>query len=180
MPPSAATGLVLFDAELRRTHVTPAAAALVDAAGSEWVQERVREVLRTGLPLTAAQGDRLHASFLPAHDTAGRLVGVGVSVEDISERSRAERSLRLLAETGALLESVQRASERLERIARLLVGAFADACVAELVERSRRRTVTVAHRDAAAAAALPEGVAEPGERRLDAPLMARGSLLGLL
>src|SRR4051794_4150067 len=133
---AAATGLVLFDAELRRTHATPAAGALLDAAGRAWVDVQLREVLRSGRSLTAARGERLHAAFHPVEDADGRLVGVGVSVEDVSERSRAERSLRLLAEAGALLEASQLAHERLEQIARLLVRGFADACAAELVERS--------------------------------------------
>src|SRR4051812_6338536 len=186
-------GLVFYFADGRCARANSALDGLaLDAAAEAWLEQRAREALRTGEPLLRAAHARLRASFYPVHE-AGRAVGVAVTVEDDSERSRAQAGLQLLADAGAVLESSLRAGERLEMLAAMLVDDYAEACVVELLQRGRLRTTAVAHRDPAAARALRErhdrdpipdavrmGCVERTTRRISAPLLARDGVLGVL
>src|SRR3954452_19751581 len=86
-------GLVFFfsDGRCAQTNGAP--------ADDAWLQERAREVLRTGAPLVGVAHEGLRASFYPVRDGA-ETVGVGVTLEDDSERSRAQAGLQLLADAG--------------------------------------------------------------------------------
>src|SRR4051794_35276402 len=136
----APVGLAFFDHDLRYTHINEALAAMGghpvaahlgrrpgDVLGDDgaWVEAGLREVLRTGLPLHDLGYDapplvpdgmprHFRVSLYPVRDDRGAITGVGASVEDVSTRRREEAGLRLLAETGAALESSLHAGERLE------------------------------------------------------------------
>src|SRR3954468_5924105 len=200
MPRSAAAlslaapfGLVFYFADGRCARANGVLDALaLDAAAETWLEERAHDALRTGEPLLGAAHAQLRASFYPVHE-AGRTVGVAVTVEDDSERSRAQAGLQLLADAGAVLESSLRAGERLEMLVAMLVDDYAEACVVELLQRGRLRTAAVAHRDPGAAHALRErhdrdpipdavrmGCVERTTRRISAPLLARDRVLGVL
>src|SRR5204862_3709097 len=131
------------------------AAPALGATADDWLKERAHEVLRTGEPLLGAACEGLRASFYPVRED-GETIGVGVTVERDSERSRAQASLQLLADAGAVLESSPRAGERLEMLVSMLAPGYAEGCTVELLHRGRLRIAAVAHRDGAAAARLRE------------------------
>jgi serine phosphatase RsbU (regulator of sigma subunit) len=216
----APVGLAFFDPELRFARVNESMAAMnrrpaaehagrraVEVLGSPagpWVEAHLRDVLASGEPLLDAElvGPQLadgrarrhfRVSFYPVRDARDEILGVGVSVEDVSDRWREESDLRLLARTGAVLESAVDADERLERLARLLVPGFAEGCVVELLDRGRLRTAAVAHRDPGAEDALRsmrdaaglsrvvrDGSTERTPDRIAVPLLARDRVLGAL
>jgi PAS domain S-box-containing protein len=215
----APVGLAFFDHDLRYTQVNEALAAMNGRAAAdhlglrpadflgpdgEWVETGLREVLLTGAPLRdltfaaaplVPDGRPRHfrASFYPVRDDHGAITGVGASVEDVSSRSREEAGLRLLAETGAALESALHAGDRLEELVRLLVPGYAESAVVELLLHGRLRTAAVAHRDPAAELALRAphaggglsavvrgGCVEYSPDHIAAPLVARGRVLGAL
>src|SRR3954470_23607891 len=173
-------GLAFFDADLRYTHVNDALAemngrSVADHLGARpsdvlpddgaWLEAGLREVLETGAPINDMTFDapsnepdgrprHFRASFYAVRDERGAVLGVGASIEDISSRRREEAGLRLLAQTGAALESSLHATERLEELVRLLVPGYVDSAVVELLLRGRLRTAAVAHRDPAAEAML--------------------------
>src|SRR3954470_18299395 len=149
----APVGLAFFDHDLRYTHVNEALAAMggrpvaehlglrpSDVFGAEgaWVETGLREVLATGQPLRDLSFDgeplvpdghprHFRVSFYPVRDSHGVTTGAGASVEDVSSHRREEAGLRLLAQTGAALESSLQAGERLETLVRLLVPGYAES-----------------------------------------------------
>jgi PAS domain S-box-containing protein len=215
----APVGLAFFDADLRYTHVNEALATMdghpvgehlgrrpADVLGPQggWIEARLRDVLGGGAPVrdssfdtpsTEPEGRPRHfrASFYPVRDERGAVLGVGASVEDVSSRRREEAGLRLLAQTGAALESSLHATDRLEELVRLLVPGYVESAVVELLLRGRLRVAAVAHRDPAAEAMLRAprdytvlssvirgGCVERSPDHLAAPLIARGRVLGAL
>ena len=74
-------------------------------------------------------------------------------VRDVTERARAERGLRLLAEAGARLAASPDYETTLAEVARLAVPALADYCIVDVVgEDGALRELAVAHADPAKAA----------------------------
>jgi serine phosphatase RsbU (regulator of sigma subunit)/PAS domain-containing protein len=190
-------GLGFFDADLRPTHVNDAMGTILVGPARPAVYAALQRVMQTRRALLdehiESHGRTYRASYYPVTAEGGRLVGAGVSLEDVSERARADQGLRLLAETGALLESPLRADDRLELLARLLVPRYADAAVIVTTERHTLRTAAVAHRTPAAEADLRaappeprlEHVARSGQldwtaERITVPLVARGRVLGAM
>src|SRR4051812_12875239 len=115
----APVGLAFYDTELRLAHANAALESLPHGA----IEDHLREVLLTGEPVAGvelvvapvepgAPPRRLRASFFPVRDETGLLVGIGATVDDVSERARTEAGLRLLSETGAALESSLRRAPR--------------------------------------------------------------------
>ncbi|WP_224368038.1 sensor histidine kinase [Hyalangium versicolor] len=120
-------------------------------------------------------------------------------VTDITERKRAEDSQRFLARAGSELASSLDDEATLERVARLAVPSWADACSIYLQEEDEPRCVASAHvddapepssRDAELAAvrrilasSMPELRREFSPRpqaSLRVPLVVRGQALGVL
>ncbi len=153
-------GLAVFDTRLRlvrtNTHLLPYAGLPADARGMRladflWaedagaLEERLREVLRTGHPLvnhTAlartledSRGGRvLTVSAFRLHEPSGRLMGVAAAFIDATEHHRARDRLDLLHEATVALGgslSVHRIGQALTEA---LVPALADAAAVDLAE----------------------------------------------
>jgi len=73
------------------------------------------------------------ASSSPFRDDAGHHRGAYVVVTDITERKKAERRERLLADAGQILAASMDEKERLCGLARLLVPRVADWCVVDVL-----------------------------------------------
>jgi PAS domain S-box-containing protein len=81
-------------------------------------------------------GTRFFAEVIdsPVVDESGNIIGIiGIS-HDISERRRLQQNERMLADIGALLAESITTTERVSRLATLLVRSFADICIILLVD----------------------------------------------
>ncbi|HLW48990.1 MAG TPA: PAS domain S-box protein [bacterium] len=116
-------------------------------------------------------GSRFDAQLTisPIHDDQGRVVAASSSTQDITERKRAERRQRFLADASAALVRSLDVAPTIDALAHLAVPALADCCTVHLVEDdgSLRHIVTV-HRDPAKAA-LARTWAEQRPSDPDAP-----------
>ena len=82
------------------------------------------------------------------------LRGFGKVFRDVTDRKRAEDSVRFLADAGASLAELVDYSSTLNRIANLAVGAFADWCVVDMInENGERERLAVTSSEAADARA---------------------------
>ena len=133
-----------------------------------------------------SEGVRLHKDgarfwaeslLTPLDDAAGRIEGHVVLTRDISERKRAEATLRLFVEAERLFLSVKDPDAAVDGLPRLLVPALADGCL--LVRVSPRGEVlprTLAHVAAdkeGLLRALMHGPALPLRERAGAPEPSR-------
>jgi PAS domain S-box-containing protein len=90
------------------------------------------------------------ATFVPRYDTAGRLDGYVVLVEDLTDEKRAAERAAFLAEARELLGSSIDTRSTLTQLARLAVPRLADWCVVELVtEDGTTPQLEIAHADPA-------------------------------
>ena len=105
------------------------AAILERLARTDWHEEggEVRLVRADGSVCWAL------GSSSPFRDDAGRHRGAYVVVTDITERKKAERRERLLADAGQILAASMDEKERLRGVARLVVPRLADWCVLDVV-----------------------------------------------
>ena len=69
-------------------------------------------------------------------------------VSDITERKRAEESLRFLAEASASLSASLNSEKTLQTLARLAVPFLADLCVVDIIDNDTVRRMGIAHADA--------------------------------
>ncbi len=114
----------------------------------------------------------IHATLIPdVH--GGEVQGFVTFVQDMTERRRAEESLRLIADCAKLLADSPGGGGMLEAASRLAVPALADWCVFELAEEGGSRHVVSGD----AGSAVSPVQAAPGSR-LDVPLVAHGRTLG--
>jgi diguanylate cyclase (GGDEF)-like protein/PAS domain S-box-containing protein len=118
---NAPIGLAYLDADLRHVRVNDALVALTGRPADDYVGRTVGEVLPdvadtlaprlrrvfetgepvVGLPLADAEGRHFLVSYYPVHG-AGRIVGLGASVVDVTELREAEARMAILATTDPL------------------------------------------------------------------------------
>jgi PAS domain S-box-containing protein len=172
-------GLGFWDREFRCVRLNEALAEINGVPVEESIGRRVseylpelaptveplwQEILETGEPILetevtgevpAAPGVRQTwlVSYFPTRDTEGEIMGIGAVVVDISQRRRAETTLRMLAEAGRLLGSSLDDRAMLQSLVELVVPDFADSCVVHLVDDQGALERTVeAHTDERTAA----------------------------
>src|SRR3954447_12505399 len=176
---TAPVGLAFLDVEQRYVRVNPALAALNGPEVEAHLGRRVgdvpgrlasalaalhREAVESGEPRldragsgALADGEVRHwiASGTPMHGLDDEVIGVGVTVIDITERRallEAERAARLradfLARSGELLDASLDFEQTLVNVANIAVPEIADWCaVSILAESGELREVAVAHAD---------------------------------
>ncbi len=128
-------------------------------------------------------GRRCAEITLVPHWREGEVQGIVAFIQDVSERRRAEASLRLLADSGKLLSDSAGGAALLADAARLAVPALADWCSFELAEDgggAAGEQAALAGAGGLITAAAPGGQPAPTApiSRLDVPLVARGRTLG--
>jgi PAS domain S-box-containing protein len=164
---AAPAGIAFCDRRLRFVLINEALAAINGVPASEHFGRSLREilpeladcvepfydqVLRTGQPLVgveirgatpAAPGhvrDWL-ASYYPVRIADGESIGVGTVVVEITERKRAERSARFLAEASSVLSSSLGYEATLLHAAQLAVPVLADWCALDVIEGGSIRRI---------------------------------------
>ena len=178
---TAPVGLAFLDADGCYVRANPALAALVGASVAELLARRVdelpgpvgrdlaalhAEVVASGEPRLDREGssatpggDVRHwiASCTPVRGLDDQVIGVGVTVIDISERRallEAERAARVradfLARAGALLDASLDFEETLVNVANIAIPEVADWCALSIIDESGElREVAIAHVDPA-------------------------------
>jgi len=104
-------------------------------------------------------GTRLDVSVTlsPVRDASGTVIGASAVGRDISDRKRAERGQRFLAEASAVLAGSLDVEATLEALAHLVVPALADWCTIHLVQDDGRLgRLVIVHRDSAKVALARE------------------------
>jgi PAS domain S-box-containing protein len=173
-------GLAFLDTEQRYVRVNGALAAINGRAIEDHIGHtveavlgdaaapaiaRLRQVIDTGEPILDEEltlslaGEQRHfiSSYTPVRGLDGHLLGVGVTVIDVTERRAlldAEREARLradfLAQAGAILDSSLDYEETLTNVAQIAVPEVADWCgVSILDEDGVLHEVAAAHVDPA-------------------------------
>jgi PAS domain S-box-containing protein len=95
-------------------------------------------------------GRRLDVSLTisPVRDGSGRIVGASKIARDITERKKAERTTRFLADASAALARITDHESTLQLVATLAVPLFADWCAVDVVQADGSiRRIAVAHAD---------------------------------
>ncbi|WP_246522719.1 ATP-binding protein [Gemmata palustris] len=100
-------------------------------------------------------------SAAPIRDGAGGVTGAVLVFHDITDRKRAEESMRFLADASSQLVELVDYESTLRRIANLAVGRFADWCVVDLVDDAGNRRRLSSN---------PEALAVAGPRPVDPAL----------
>jgi PAS domain S-box-containing protein len=176
---TAPVGLAFLDVDQRYVRINPALAAMNGAAVEDHLGRRVsdvpgpigdelaalhREAVETGEPRldregsgALATGEVRHwiASCTPVRALDDQVIGIGVTVIDITERRallEAERAARLradfLARAGAMLDSSLDFEETLVNVANIAIPEIADWCAVSILDESGDlREVAVAHVD---------------------------------
>jgi PAS domain S-box-containing protein len=127
-----------YEAEHRILRADTGEAQWIVARGEVVRDERSRPTRMVGIniDITARKRDDEERAALLRAEQAAR-----------SSAERARERLTLLAEATAALSASLDYRETLGTLTRLIVPAYADICLVDLVETGRLRTVAVAHRD---------------------------------
>ncbi|WP_131787284.1 SpoIIE family protein phosphatase [Protofrankia symbiont of Coriaria ruscifolia] len=118
---------------------------LLPGLPAERIEERMREVLKTGVPVmnfeyrgrTAADPYREHAystSFFRLDDSAGQVLGVCYIVVDVTDRWRAQQRLALLNDASARIGGSLDVMRIAQDLADVAVPRLADFVVVDLLE----------------------------------------------
>ncbi|BCL39246.1 PAS domain-containing protein [Nostoc sp. MS1] len=174
---SSPVALAFLDTELRYVYTNEALAAINGIPQSQHTGRTLREVLpawadtiepilhqvmATKQPLLNQEisGETYPAgvyrcsivSYYPVSLPDGKLLGVGVTGLDITERKRAEVALRYIAQTTNTISSSLDYEQTLEQIAKISVPQLADWCSIEIInEDGSIRRLPIAHLDPAKA-----------------------------
>ncbi|MEV8532467.1 SpoIIE family protein phosphatase [Streptomyces sp. NPDC051211] len=161
-------GLALMDTELRYVLVNPALERINGLPAEKHMGRRIREtlpfldvdaieqtlrrVLESGVPLvdqftvgrTAAHPDEDHAwsvSFYRLEGPRGRVLGVGVSVVDVTERyrsateaDRARRRLAVIADASARVGTTLEVDRTAHELAEVVVPELADVAAVDVLD----------------------------------------------
>jgi PAS domain S-box-containing protein len=119
-----------------------AAASIVGEPLLETVLETRKPII--GKELQAPDGRTFLASYYPVREPGGTLLGIGAIVADITERRRAEQTLRFLSSASELLARSFDVEENLREVAELAVGSLADTCAVYVAENGLLRRVATA------------------------------------
>src|SRR3954447_1769041 len=178
---TAPVGLAFLDVDQRYVRVNPAFATMNGAPVEDHLGRRVidvpgplaadlaalaREAVDGGVPLLEREGgdgdgggpgEARHwiASCTPVRGLDDQVIGIGVTVIDITERRallEAERAARLradfLARAGSMLDSSLDFEETLVNVANIAIPEIADWCAVSILDESGElREVAVAHVD---------------------------------
>jgi serine phosphatase RsbU (regulator of sigma subunit) len=107
--------------------------------------ERVRHVLETGEPLIFTEQSArtrhdpgreriVSVSAFRMEDPSGRVLGVAETIEDITDRHRAQRRLALLNEASARIGTSLDVTQTARELADVVVHGFADYCSVDLLK----------------------------------------------
>ncbi|MGP4004781.1 SpoIIE family protein phosphatase [Streptomyces sp. 8N706] len=154
-------GLVVHSPELRILRVNRAIARVTDLPAerhrglhsgellippdAETAETRLRRVLETGKPVIfTEQSSRLRqdpgrerwvsVSAFRLQDTAGRILGVTETVEDVTDRYRARRRLALLNEASSRIGTTLDVDQTARELAEVAVPSLADCVSVDLLE----------------------------------------------
>ncbi|MDT0464329.1 SpoIIE family protein phosphatase [Streptomyces gibsoniae] len=108
-------------------------------------EERVRHVLETGEPLIFVEQSArtrhdprrerfVSVSAFRMEDPSGRVLGVAETIEDVTERHRAQRRLTLLNEASARIGTSLDVTQTARELAEVAVQGLADYCSVDLLE----------------------------------------------
>jgi len=108
-------------------------------------EERVRHVLETGEPLIFTEQsararhdpgrDRIvSVSAFRMEDPSGRVLGVAETIEDVTDRHRAQRRLALLNEASARIGTSLDVTQTARELAEVAVHGLADYCSVDLLK----------------------------------------------
>ncbi|MGV9244888.1 SpoIIE family protein phosphatase [Streptomyces sp. NPDC003710] len=108
-------------------------------------EERVRHVLETGEPLIFAEQSArsrldpgrermVSVSAFRMEDSSGRVLGVAETIEDVTERYRAQRRLTLLNEASARIGTSLDVRQTARELAEVAVDGLADYCSVDLLQ----------------------------------------------
>lgn len=122
-----------------RQRVLASLSAAIDGGDVKW-----REEYRFGR-VDGSYADVVDQGYI-LRDERGRPLRMVGGMQDVTERKRAERNLRFLAEASARLGSTLELEETLQRLAWLIVPRLADWCSVDLVgDSGRLRRMALAH-----------------------------------
>jgi PAS domain S-box-containing protein len=131
----------IVDEESRGAIENPALRAVQQAAVIG-LEDRTVLIARDGAERPIAH------SAAPIRGKDQGIVGASLVFRDITERKRAERALKFLADSGAILSSSLNYDATLKNVARLATSAIADYCFFDLVtDAGEVKRVAWAHRD---------------------------------
>jgi signal transduction histidine kinase/ActR/RegA family two-component response regulator len=115
---------------------------VLEGEGLQGIEVRLEENCGESCDLLLSAG--------PLRDLSRSIIGCVVTLTNITQRRRAEDRLRLLAEAAVAPSESFDLRETMETAARLVVPAFADWCVIDLVtDDGRQERTAAAHADAA-------------------------------
>ncbi|HVJ98229.1 MAG TPA: SpoIIE family protein phosphatase, partial [Acidimicrobiia bacterium] len=100
-------------------------------------------------------------NYYPVRDPAGMILGIGVTVLDVTEQVRRERDANLIARVTELVGTEDDLDTILEHIVALAVPLFCDACAMFVLEKDELRLRAVAHTDPQRAVEMKQYLAEP-------------------